>query len=132
MKHALDIVAEYFSSSDIDEMVRKITQEDAWHALYWLLDACSDLAERAADLFSRDIVKALGGCARQAPKDYPREYGIMHSMYKIYNFTGITAKSYVGLVTLRNGVLTSHRIERELDEEWQTRDVQVASHAVNE
>ncbi|KAF9806890.1 hypothetical protein IEO21_08488 [Rhodonia placenta] len=93
VKHALDIVAEYFSSSDIDEMVRKITQEDAWHALYWLLDACSDLAERAADLFSRDIVKALGGCARQAPKDYPREYGIMHSMYKIYNFTGITAKS---------------------------------------
>ncbi|EED77102.1 predicted protein [Postia placenta Mad-698-R] len=55
--YVLDIVSGYFSSSDIDEVARKIIKEQAWHALSWLLNACTNLAESAADLFNRDIIR---------------------------------------------------------------------------
>lgn len=116
VKSALDIVARYFSSSDIDKVVRKITTEMACYTLDSLLDACGDLAQKDADLFDRGIVMALARCVRRVPKRYSWRFYISVRMSNMYTLTGITAKS----------------IQQDLDEEWQTRDAQVASHAVNE
>lgn len=119
VEHALDIVTKYFSSSDIDEVVRKITQEDAWNGLGWLLKACGDLAAATKDarLFDQDVVKALARCARQVPKGHGWENDMNTSMIKIYECSHLPAESYVGFVTIFNKMLTAHRIERSLDNE---------------